>query len=254
MRNVLKILTPENVYVEYELAGLGSRFAAFCIDLLIQIGLIVLILLGMLLGGVSFRNVDQGFQQGNSLIIAVSIAIIFIVMFGYFILFELAMNGQTPGKKALKLRAIRQNGEPLGIWDSFLRNILRIADMLPSLYLAGALFIMFTRDYKRIGDFAANTVVVRVKKNVPLPALTDLLRKGIEEDEDESSAAINIYPVNNFEYGVLKEFLARADKLGGRRPVFEYHLNRYFTRKFDIEVPNNDPYELFREIVRLNGE
>jgi uncharacterized RDD family membrane protein YckC len=249
MRNVRKLLTPENVYVEYELAGLGSRFAANCIDTLLQGVLIFLIGLGTLLGGVDFENVEQSLRQENAAVIAIGISLLFVILFGYHIFFEMLLNGQTPGKKALKLRVLKQNGEPVGLFDSLLRNVLRIADFLPSFYLVGAMFLLFTKDYKRIGDFAANTIVVRKKTDEQPVTLDSLLQKS----ETLAEERVNLYPLNNFEYGVLKDFLARSETLGERKPVFTYHLNKYFMKKFHLETPYEDPFEFFRTIVQMNS-
>lgn len=247
MRKILEILTPENVYVEFELAGLGSRFLALLIDNILRGIIIFIVFIGMVMGGIDFSNIFNS----NTIVIAVWILITFTIYFGYFIFFEMIMNGQTPGKKAIKLKVIMQNGEPIGFFESFLRNILRIADFLPFLFLLGSAFIVFTENYKRIGDFAANTIVVKVRKEEKLITLNSLLEKANSEGEIEQS--VNIYPVNNFEYSVIKEFMARKDKLGERKVVFEYHLNNYLLRKFKIEQPFNNVYEFFNEILRMNS-
>lgn len=247
MGRILKILTPENVNIEFELAGLGSRFVAVIIDTLIQIGICILIIIGMLIGGIDFKNIDQS----SSLIIAVGIVLLFVVFFGYFIFFEIIMRGQSPGKKAAGLRVIKQNGEPVGFYESFIRNILRIIDLMPSLYLIGSSFILFGRNCKRIGDYAANTIVVKVQKEERPLNLEDLLNNNFSLDESESR--VNIYQVNNFEYGILKEFLARKDNLGARKPIFIFHLNKYFVKKFNIEKPYSNPVEFFEQIVKVNS-
>lgn len=249
MRKILKILTPENVYVDYELAGVGSRFAALLIDYMIQGALLLLVVIAMSLAGAS---VDlSGLESYNSTAVAIGIVLIFVITSGYFIFFEMILNGQTPGKKVMKLRVIKQNGEPVSFFDSFLRNILRIADMLPSLYLTGALFIVFTKNYKRIGDFAGNTIVVKIKKEEQPVGLEALLGKIPQEDEE--NPVPNIYPLNNVEYGILKEFLARRAELGERTPVFEYHLNRYFSWKFKLEKPETDTYPFFEKMIKMNS-
>ena len=246
MRKLMKILTPENVYVEYELAGLGSRFAALVIDHLIQALFVAVIAAGMLFGGAG----QEYFDWQNSILVAAGIILIFIIMFGYFIFFEMIMNGQSPGKKLLKLRVVRQNGQPVGFFDSFLRNIFRLADMLPSLNLTGAAFIVFSKQYSRIGDYISGTIVIRHEKNNMPVTLRDLLKDGVRSSQQPEP---NIYPVNKLEYGVLREYLARKNSLGDRRPVFKYHLGHYFMRKFN-EVKRTDEVEDFLEqIVRMNS-
>jgi uncharacterized RDD family membrane protein YckC len=140
MRKLLEILTPENVYVEYELAGLGSRFAAMLLDTLIQAALLAIAVIAAVTAGLDFTDITRY----DSAVFAVSIVVVFIIWFGYFIFFEMVTNGQTPGKMAVKLRVIRQNGEPIVFFDSFLRNILRLVNAIPALYIVDALFILFT--------------------------------------------------------------------------------------------------------------
>ncbi len=246
MRKVLEILTPENVHVEYELAGLGSRFVAFFLDTVLQFLLIILVLVGMSIGQMDIQSINYL----DPWIVAVGILLVFLIFFGYFIFFEMLTNGQSPGKKIMKLRVLKQNGEPVGFWESLLRNILRMADFLPALNLIGTILILFTDKYKRVGDFAANTIVVKAKKDEQPVGIEDLLKQAAGED----SQKVNLYPVNNDEYGVLKEFLMRKDKLGERRPVFAYHLNKYFMEKFNLTEPAySDPFDFFEDIVRMNS-
>lgn len=253
MRKLLDILTPENVYVEYELAGLGSRTVAAIIDTLLQCGLMLLVFIVMLIAGVNFDELDWL----GSTVVALGIAIVFVIWFGYYIFFEMLMNGQSPGKKAVKLRVIKETGEPITFFDSFLRNIIRVADMLPSFYLVGGIFLIFTKKYKRIGDFAANTIVVKtgeVKKSVNTLESLIVNYSHTKEATGELEATINIYPVNNLEYGILKEFLMRKDELGMRFPVFVNYLTAYFMRKFMLKnLPFGNPVRFFETIISMNS-
>jgi uncharacterized RDD family membrane protein YckC len=248
MRNILEILTPENVFVEYEIAGLGSRFAAFLIDTLIQVGIYVIIFLCLIFG---MPNVLNSLSTID--IAAFSSAIVIIFMIIYFTFFEVLMNGQTPGKKVMKLRVLKQTGEPISFFDSFLRNLLRLADLLPpTTYLLGALLILFSKQNKRVGDYAANTIVTRIKKEAK-PVTLSYLFKNINRQNEEEDTITNIYPVNNSEYSILKEYISRAGTLGEREMVFIYHLNRYFSKKFGFDKPVDKPYEFFKEIVNMNS-
>jgi len=244
MRRILKVATPENVHLEYVLAGLGSRFAALIIDSLIQGMLILVVLIGVMLGGISF----DGMQQVDSVIVAVGISGIFMIVFGYFVFFDMVMNGQSPGKKFFGLRVVRQNGQNIGFMDSFLRNILRLADFLPLINFAGAFFILLTPMFKRIGDYAAHTVVVKTHK------IESIMKLAFNENSSWDGEQIqNIYPVNALEYSVLRQFLARRGKLGDRQNVFLFHLNRYFMEKFNIKPINSDPYEFLGQILKMNS-
>jgi len=295
-------MTPENVYVEYELGGLGSRFAALFIDTLIQGALMAIVIIIMLFGGLTewiaryaggIIAIPGGMYQYrydyNSAVIAAGFILIFLISFGYFIFFEAFSNGQTPGKKIMGLRVVKENGEPISFLDSVIRNLLRIADMLPALNILGAFLILFTKNCKRAGDYGAGTIVIKVRKseqalpygNLGLNDISSVLTNvstvnnaarnistvndtvgevngtiedGNIPDGKDGLKQENIYPVTNEEYNILKEFLSRRGKLGEREYLFVYHLNRYFMKKFNIETPFKNPYQFFEDIVRMNSD
>ncbi|MCL2603909.1 MAG: RDD family protein [Defluviitaleaceae bacterium] len=150
----ITVITPANIEIEYRLAGVGSRLAAFVIDYTLQ--MLAVILTGcVILLGFDRWLFGNPYPSGKALG-AVLIAF-FVMHFGYFILFEMVMNGQSPGKKIFGLRAIRENGEPVRINDIIIRALFRSSvDML----YAGLFTIMFSKRHKRLGDMAAGTVVV----------------------------------------------------------------------------------------------
>ncbi len=155
----LTIETPEQTSVEFPLAGIGSRFLAVALDTLLQFAVyIVLGLIAALVASLGFTG-NLGKQWG----IAVLIFIAFAVQFGYFAMFETLWNGQTPGKRWTHLRVIQDSGRPINAYDAILRNLLRIVDTLPSLYAIGIVTMLISRENKRVGDYAAGTVVVHEK-------------------------------------------------------------------------------------------
>ena len=155
MRKVYEILTPENVYIEYELAGLGSRFIAYLIDFAIQMLFIIVAFIVLLIAATDFV-VYIIFELGIIYFVAFFLTLVVLFNLIYFISFEMILKGQSPGKKIMKLRVIKQNGEPINIWDSFLRNFLRLFDSLPSYYLVGSLFVIFSNKWYR-QEFFANS-------------------------------------------------------------------------------------------------
>ncbi len=151
--------TPENIEVEFELAGLGSRFCAMLIDTL-WIALAVLLLL--LFGAGAFEWGEPGSRRWAGWVVAVLWAIAAVLIFdGYFIFFELIMRGQTPGKKLMKIRAVRDDGTPVGGNEVLIRNLLRLVDFLPAFYALGAIVMFPSPLCKRLGDMAAGTIVVK---------------------------------------------------------------------------------------------
>src|SRR5438105_14678618 len=156
----LIISTPERVAFQYEIAGIGSRFLAQVVDsLVIMVILIAITILAASLGGV--------FSSGE-LAILVEVILGFILLAGYFLISEAAWNGQTLGKRAARLRVVGDPGEPLTIGQAAIRNLVRIVDFLPIFYAIGMLTLFINGRGKRLGDFAAGTLVVRDRERVSL--------------------------------------------------------------------------------------
>jgi uncharacterized RDD family membrane protein YckC len=167
--------TPEQIDLQYDLAGLGSRFLALAIDLLIQSAVVAALVAVFGLGGVlfawSFRDVF-GPSSGTVLSIGAALAVllVFLLTWGYFLVFELIWNGQTPGKRVAGIRVLTSRGEPVTLVHALVRNLLRLVDMLPTSYMLGTICILLTRRGQRLGDLAAGTVVVReCRAELPRP-------------------------------------------------------------------------------------
>jgi uncharacterized RDD family membrane protein YckC len=149
----LVVATPERVSFDYQVAGLGTRAIAQVLDLLIlAVILIAVILTGVAVGAVSGSNT-----------IGTLIQIIgsFVVVFGYFWVSESIWSGQTIGKKAFRLRAVGDRGEPLTFMQAGIRNVVRIVDFLPYGYGVGFVVLFANGRGKRLGDLAAGTIVVK---------------------------------------------------------------------------------------------
>jgi uncharacterized RDD family membrane protein YckC len=155
--------TPENVEVEFELAGLGSRFCAILIDTLWIVLLVFLLFLLLLLFGIGMLegNVPGSQRLAQWLVAAIWIITAVLIFNGYFIFFEVMMRGQTPGKKSMKIRVVRDDGTPVGVNEVLIRNLLRLVDFLPAFYAVGSIMIFISPLCKRLGDMAAGTIVVK---------------------------------------------------------------------------------------------
>lgn len=146
----------ENISLTLELAGMGNRMLAFLLDSLI-IGLLLFAIIIVF----SFLGLLSGNETLAYVILAVLILALFLIPWGYFIIFELIWHGQTPGKKVLRIKVVREDGRPVNLAASFLRNIMRIVDMLPSGYAVGLISIFFHAREKRVGDIVGGTIVVK---------------------------------------------------------------------------------------------
>jgi uncharacterized RDD family membrane protein YckC len=169
-----RVEVPEHVEIAFTLAGFGSRFIAYLIDLACMILLVAILFAAML---ALILTLSKGFaealfggqsMQGEGLVITLVISLfglaLFIVSWFYFLIFELLWDGKSPGKRALGIRVIRDEGGKITFYASLLRNLLRVADWLPSFYFVGMIAMFANRKWKRLGDLAAGTIVVKEEK------------------------------------------------------------------------------------------
>ena len=185
----ITIATPEGVDLELTLAGLGTRFIATLLDVLIQFGAIL-----ALSFAVGFSSIAGG--GGGGVLLALYYVGIFLILFAYDVVLETWNHGRTIGKLAAGLRVVRADGRPVNFVTSAVRNIVRIADFLPAFYGVGIVTVVVTRRSQRLGDLAAGTIVVRTAKQpaaapagwadpwrVPAPAHPDWDVSAVTGDE-----------------------------------------------------------------------
>jgi len=159
----LNIDTPEQVSIRFPLAGIGSRFLAILIDTLLQTvtyAFIVLVFILIISAAPKTGHTGELSHTGEKWLIAGLILFHFLMYWGYFALFEAFWNGQTPGKRLFRIRVIQDSGRQITFFESMIRNLIRIVDLLPSFYLVGIIAMACNRQHKRLGDVAAGTLVV----------------------------------------------------------------------------------------------
>jgi uncharacterized RDD family membrane protein YckC len=158
MEEKLIIETPEQTVLDFAIAGVGSRFLAIAFDTLIQLGAAIVVGIGgvFAIRGVARLAPMAGLWGGAALLL-----LYFLLYFGYFAFFEIIWNGQTPGKRKVGIRVIKDSGRPLSPAESIARNLMRIVDWLPLLYGLGVVSALATRETKRLGDLVVGSLVVR---------------------------------------------------------------------------------------------
>lgn len=156
----LNIETPENISFNYDVAGIGSRFIALLLDTLIQL-VIFIALLFALTYLQSLGSFIRNLYISENWLIAIFFFITFLIFTLYFVVFEVAASGQTPGKRLMRLRVVKENGYPLSALDVIIRNLVRLIDFFPGAYSIGAVVMLCNSRAKRLGDFAAGTLVIK---------------------------------------------------------------------------------------------
>src|SRR6266404_1801653 len=161
---ILVIETPERVALHFALASIGNRFLACAIDHALQMLTIILMAIAFTVVA-NYSSLGDQLSNAPKWVKAVLIVIVFLIISGYFAFFEWIWNGQTPGKRWLKLRVIREDGRPVTFWEAAVRNLLRTFDMMPApFYSIGLISVFVSASDQRVGDIIAGTVVVRERE------------------------------------------------------------------------------------------
>ncbi|MEP7149193.1 MAG: RDD family protein, partial [Acidobacteriota bacterium] len=225
----LVIETPERVPLAFALASIGNRFLAAAIDHFIQyfsIGIVVWILLTAADLGSGVTGVIDGIQkEAPKWLIALMIFLLFLLFAGYFIFFEWLWDGQTPGKRLLKLRVIREDGRPITLWEAMARNLLRVFDAMPGIFYSVGLIAIFlsSRD-QRVGDIFAGTVVIRERTD-EAPTFDETFSNRVSDAafrrvQKRTEFNANVMILSGPEIEVIESFLRRRWDLTERQRLW----------------------------------
>lgn len=182
----IELETPEGVGIELRTAGVVVRGMALLVDEFIRWGIIVAINVPLAMAG--------AFGTGLMLLLT------FAVYWLYGVAFEVLRHGQTPGKRMQGIRVIHDDGTPVGLTASLLRNLLLVVDYLPAFYATGVVTMMLARNFCRLGDLAAGTLVVYVAPRNQRSAATS-----------DAPARLPPVPLAPAEQRAVMDFAERSD-------------------------------------------
>lgn len=229
----ITISTPEGLLLRLQLAGLGSRFIAGAVDLVIQ-GILVVIL-GLLTSAAGAPSGVKGlvFVIGS-----------FVILFFYPILFEVLAAGRTPGKRFSHLRVVRDSGAPIDLPASAIRNLMRLVDGPLLLYLPTIVSIAVTSRNQRPGDLAGGTLVIR-EQPTARPAAPPAPASGGASQWDASAVTIQ-------ETAAVRQFLERRETLDWRaRRELALRLANGLRPKVTAAPRELDPERFLEELARV---
>ncbi len=194
------VVTPENVRFHHVLAGPAARMVALAIDLLL-LGLALVTLALVLSAGQSVFGDYADAVYGLSS---------FVLGLGYWIGLELRWNGQTPGKRALGLRVVAENGLRLEPAQVILRNVLRFVDLVPGCFGLGGAVALLHPEHRRLGDLVAGTIVIRERRVPPPERLLDAVDEAARRDGPRRIPTLRLPAA---ERDLLQELVLRRDTL-----------------------------------------
>lgn len=252
----LGVDTPENVTFGYHVAGIGSRFLAALVDTPIIIVLQVLVTLAvLLLTGIVFDDMSDMSQLWIWVVAALGL-VAFAFLWGYYILFEMLWNGQSPGKRLVGIRVMRTDGTPITLSEAIIRNLVRLIDFLPAYYGVGVVTMFLDEQSRRLGDLAAGTIVIRDRSPVALENV--VLKPRLPDQGQALSPATLDLPIEQLtgrDIQIVEEYLLRRADFSNRSDLASRLVRALFER-MDLVPPGqlteDETEALLMEIVQAS--
>jgi uncharacterized RDD family membrane protein YckC len=191
----LTVATPERVALSLPLAGLGSRAIAYLIDLAVVFGFAAV---AYFIYAFFDPDLTKTWQAASGFARAMFGLGVFAITWVYWTALEALWRGQTPGKRAMRIRVVRSDGAPATVVECAVRNLVRVVDFAPACYPVGLISMLVDSKHRRLGDLVAGTLLVR-EEQVDL----DRYAKVRQTAQKLSDADLEL----------LTQFLARADTL-----------------------------------------
>jgi len=261
MSQSIEFDTPENVQLSYRIAGLGSRFVAWFVDNIFVGILVFVITVCLAIAAVSAsatidRWLDNLFnspdgennlneQEQVMRVTLVMVGLMFLVWglgsFIYFFLTELFMRGQTPGKRIVGIRVVKQDGFALDAGSIFVRNIFRLVDQIPLLWIVPVI----APNSKRFGDMVGGTLVVSSDRHQINPLRNELLERERGEINFRFSAG-TLEKLSADDVSTIEQFCERMFELEDqRRTGLLEKMVPPLAEKLNVESPDSEHYQSF---------
>jgi uncharacterized RDD family membrane protein YckC len=226
----LNIETPEQVDLRLPIAGIGSRFIAILVDTLIQVvaEIVLILIIVVFISAAQREHLNEMSDTTGKWFVAAIVLFNFLLYWGYFALFEAFWNGQTPGKRLVKIRVIKDSGRQITLFEALARNLIRVVDMIPpNIYLVGLITMLCNRQQKRLGDFVAGTIVVH-ERATEQPLL----------GHNSRSITATVYQQQQPEFVQRAgAFQPPADAIARLRPEDLNVIESFLARSLDFDTP-----------------
>jgi uncharacterized RDD family membrane protein YckC len=252
-QETISLETPEKIRFDYRIAQTGTRIGAYIIDTVLQAVVILLVFLLLILIGVLEGGLFSDGYAGQFQLLAAAFfyLLLFFFQWGYFTFFEMFKNGQSPGKKAMRISVVRSNGEPLEAAVIVLRNLLRAVDGFPVFNILGGFVSILDKKSRRLGDMIADTVVVHeVRFDLQEPAFKTVT--GIKSGEKSTVRLMT--KLNEEELYVIRRFLSDRHLLSRERgEVLAAKLAANVKKRLGISGDFGRPLDFLESIYHRHG-
>jgi uncharacterized RDD family membrane protein YckC len=236
----IDIRTTQNVTITYELAYLRERIFAFVIDTILMVLAALFMALLFSLSGF-FNHIEEGWEYFQFLVILP-------IRSFYTLFFESLLNGQTPGKMALRIKVVKMDGKQPSFSDFLMRWCFRLVDVWLTFGVLGSLLIISTDYGQRLGDIVSNTAVVRVQPRL-LVGLKDIMR--IDTLSNYTPVYKDIRHFREEDILVIKQTIERYNlyrNKAHREAVIE--LCETVKERLKIEAVPNNKIEFLKSLIK----
>lgn len=260
MSTKIEFETPENIQVAYQPAGLGTRFLAWFVDNLLMFVFLVVLFVVLLVVGMSTESVarqlegplrgtvrdpadPRGAESFETLLYfwAIFSLVAGLGSFFYYGIFEFLMRGQTPGKRASKIRVVRIDGFSLEAGSIFIRNVFRIIDHLPPLWIVP----LVSAKSQRFGDMVAGTIVVSDRQDALGEVRTALSTRTAGEAKFQFDVA-KLKRARPQDFQAIERILDRWDQLSEeRQDAFLDQIVPPLVARLQVEMPDEQDHLQF---------
>ncbi|BCS89563.1 RDD family protein [Pseudodesulfovibrio sediminis] len=252
--------TPENILVNYQPAGLGTRFMAWIVDSIISYLIVFLLIVCLIALGVAYDGLFEFVEERiayslgddketKNLMVGIYFSLFLLILntvsFVYFFMFEYFGHGRTLGKRWMSIRVIGEEGIALNSTKVFLRSVFRIVDSIPIAWLVP----LFSKRSKRLGDMVAGTLIV-----VDQPGTLEEVREELEEGAQREFrfVRIGLDELKQKEVHLIAQLLERAESMDEsiRKDLYHKTVDSMAVH-FDHELPEASSYERYlRELLQ----
>lgn len=205
--NRVKLLTPESVELEFTLAGIGNRALALLIDYsILFLGWLIFLVVFSIFAYQLLQYLEQSNADYSNVpiwLLAIGFLLSFIFTTGYFAGFEVLRQGQTPGKRWAKIRVVRDDSRPVGLTQAVLRSLLQPID---NLLFVGAFMIFLSKREKRLGDWAAGTIVIQENRALKQAIVLSTEARKLATELPRTTDLAQLQPRH---FAVVTEYLQR---------------------------------------------
>jgi len=233
--NHVSVITPQNITIDYDVAGVGERIVARIIDYAIFLAIYLFFLIITL----SLRLIDNS----GYIILLIILGVLFVF---YDLLCEVFFNGQSVGKRVLHIKVISLDGYQPSLGQYFLRWLFRFVDFTLTLQVGGLICAAVTPNKQRIGDLVAGTTLI---KTVPRTSLDTVVFKPRVQEDDYVPVLPEVIQLSDQEITLIHEVISNFNKSGNDMLVYKMAMKA--REAIRVEIPESmDELQFLQQIMK----